>query len=403
MYISFVIPVYNVEKYIKKCIDSITCHKEDIEIICIDDASTDRSSEILDELSITDKRIIIIHNTENKGLSYVRNQGIKLSRGEYIWFVDGDDSIANDCDVKGLYEYSHNNNIDVLAIGYECVYETDELKTEYGFTDERVKTDWGKKIVDGSTYFSGMVLADKFECCVPFNLFSRTWLIENDLTFSPIKFEDNLFMPIALFKAKSVSYVEKKLYVYNRRIGSITTSNLKILERVPTMMYVIENLIDFSKTVNIDEQAFKAIEKYIDNLICIAILDFLDALKQGLQISFFNVRHKMMFYMFLSQYYKYISHEITYENIKKILNAKKIIVYGAGKVSISVQRLLMDLGVKEFCVAVTDNMGGNVNRIDELRWSASDSLVLISVGKEKQREMDEYADELGFSNRLFVT
>ena len=94
--VSVIIPVYNVEPYLKEALDSVINQTlREIEIICIDDCSTDNSYNILEEYAKKDNRIIIIKNEENLGVGISRNKGIRLSKGEYIGFVDGDDYIVN--------------------------------------------------------------------------------------------------------------------------------------------------------------------------------------------------------------------------------------------------------------------------------------------------------------------
>ena len=96
MLFSIIVPVYNVEKYIHKCIESFICQTyKDIEIILVDDGSTDNSSSIFDEYADKDKRIRVIHK-KNGGLSDARNAGIEIASGEYILFVDSDDYIETD-------------------------------------------------------------------------------------------------------------------------------------------------------------------------------------------------------------------------------------------------------------------------------------------------------------------
>ena len=93
--VSIVVPVYNVEKYLKRCVDSIMLQTlQDIEIILVDDGSTDSSGKLCDELVKLDRRIRVIHK-ENGGLSSARNAGMWIARGKYIGFVDSDDTILN--------------------------------------------------------------------------------------------------------------------------------------------------------------------------------------------------------------------------------------------------------------------------------------------------------------------
>ena len=115
MKISVIIPVYNVEKYLKRCLDSVINQTyKNLEIILIDDGSTDKSGNICDEYAAKDKRIIVIHK-ENGGLSDARNKGLDICTGDYISFIDSDDWIEN-----GFYEYVVNNvkDNDLLIFDY---------------------------------------------------------------------------------------------------------------------------------------------------------------------------------------------------------------------------------------------------------------------------------------------
>ena len=112
--VSVIIPVYNTEKYLKKCLDSIVAQTlQDIEILCIDDGSTDSSLEILWEYARKDARFKIYQNLENKGLSYTRNVGMDHACGEYIQFVDSDDWIEPDT-MERLYTTANDNQLDLL-------------------------------------------------------------------------------------------------------------------------------------------------------------------------------------------------------------------------------------------------------------------------------------------------
>lgn len=105
--VSVIIPIYNAEKYIKQCIESVRIQTySNLELICINDSSTDNSISIIQKLSQKDQRILIIQNKVNKGLSYSRNIGIQHSHGEYILFLDSDDVLIENAIEKLLYEFS---------------------------------------------------------------------------------------------------------------------------------------------------------------------------------------------------------------------------------------------------------------------------------------------------------
>ena len=126
MQISVVVPVYNVSKYLPTCLDSIVNQTyEDLDIIVVDDGSTDDCPRICDEYGQRDTRIRVIHQS-NQGLSKARNTGLSLAKGEYVWFVDSDDWIVEDC-IGRIAKRLQETQPDMLQIQYEDVYDDSTL------------------------------------------------------------------------------------------------------------------------------------------------------------------------------------------------------------------------------------------------------------------------------------
>lgn len=120
--VSAIVPVYNTEKFLEKCIRSIMSQTlKEIEIICINDGSTDNSLEILKKLQKEDKRIIII-DKKNEGISIARNKGIEQAKGEYISFIDSDDWIESNC-YEEIFLFSKKNRADIVIMDYYCEYQ----------------------------------------------------------------------------------------------------------------------------------------------------------------------------------------------------------------------------------------------------------------------------------------
>lgn len=125
--ISIIVPVYNVEKYLKRCIDSILNQSfTDFELILVDDGSTDNSGKIIDEYALKDKRIKVIHK-ENGGQGSARNRGLDIAKGNYIGFVDSDDWIHKDM-YKCMYQIINEDNTDIVQVGHNTVEEYTEDK-----------------------------------------------------------------------------------------------------------------------------------------------------------------------------------------------------------------------------------------------------------------------------------
>ena len=118
--ISIIVPVYNVEKYLKRCIDSILNQSfTDFELILVDDGSTDNSGKIIDEYAIKDERIKVIHK-ENGGQGSARNRGLDIAKGNYIGFVDSDDWIHKDM-YKCMYQIINEDSTDIVQVGHNTV------------------------------------------------------------------------------------------------------------------------------------------------------------------------------------------------------------------------------------------------------------------------------------------
>ena len=122
--ISIIVPVYKVEKYLECCLDSL-CRQTmaNIEIILIDDASPDRCGEICDRYAAKDARFRVIHQQKNKGLSAVRNLGIRIASCDYLMFVDSDDWVADDF-CKDAYQCAVQNNADLVMFGFQYVSDS---------------------------------------------------------------------------------------------------------------------------------------------------------------------------------------------------------------------------------------------------------------------------------------
>jgi len=128
--VSVVIPVYNTYKYLPECLESVINQTlADIEIICINDGSTDFSSKILEEYASKDKRIKII-SQNNQGLSCARNRGLEIARGEYIYFLDSDDKITLTA-LEELYDIAEKNKLDIIYFDAQVFFENEALKSKY--------------------------------------------------------------------------------------------------------------------------------------------------------------------------------------------------------------------------------------------------------------------------------
>ncbi|BAB80207.1 glycosyltransferase [Clostridium perfringens] len=222
--VSIIIPIYNVENYLDKCLDTavnqtLGC----IEIIGIDDGSTDKSRDILNKYAKKYSFIKII-NKENGGLSSARNTGIINAKGEYIYFLDSDDYIEYDS-MKICYEIATKNKLDIVSFDAESFVDGE------GFTKKLKKYD-RKDILDGNIkmgceYFCELIKNKCYTASACLNFYRREFLIDNNLFFyDGILHEDELYTVKAYTLANKVRYIPYKLYFRRLRSNSITTQSI---------------------------------------------------------------------------------------------------------------------------------------------------------------------------------
>lgn len=219
--ITLVVAIYNIEKYLRECVDSILAQTYDnFEVILVDDGSTDDSGSIADEYAKKDKRVRVVHQ-RNQGLSGARNRGIKEATAEYITFVDGDDYLDKQY-LKKLWEKLSYNDADVAVCNFQRV---PSLKQE----------SFNNKVMDGIEAAVKLLTEQEDYQIVTWNK-----LYKKDL-FKKIKFpvgsihEDSLTTYKILAMAKIVVFDNTALYFYREREGSIM-NKVKIKERLDSKM-----------------------------------------------------------------------------------------------------------------------------------------------------------------------
>ena len=224
--VSVIIPVYNVEGYLRECLDSVINQTlKDIEIVCVNDGSPDNSLSIIEEYAERDSRITVV-SRKNGGLSAARNSGVQHSKGKYIYFLDSDDFIAEDA-LEKLYNISENEKLDVLYFGVQNYYETEEMrKTDINEDNYYRRKQFFDSAVKGDVLFERFLNEDMFICCVPFQFINREFLINSGITFKEgMLHEDELFSPQLILEAERTIVIEDKLYMRRIREDSIMTTS----------------------------------------------------------------------------------------------------------------------------------------------------------------------------------
>ncbi|MEK6266349.1 MAG: glycosyltransferase [Clostridium sp.] len=264
--ISIIVPVYNVEKYLNKCISSILEQSfTDFELILVDDGSKDNSGRMCDGYKDEDSRIRVIHK-ENAGLSAARNIGIETSEGKYLTFIDSDDFIHPNM-LEILYNNILENKADISVCDHYLVYEGKEVAKELGDNNITLYTniEGVKKIVEKSK--ASMIVAWG-------KLYRRSLFC--DIRYPSLKYHEDEFVTYKLmYKSTKIVVTDAKLYYYLQRSNGITgtTYSIKRLEKLEAL----EQAIMFFKNENNKTLTYLAEFRYLLNI----------------QIAYYRVKYDM--------------------------------------------------------------------------------------------------------------
>jgi len=219
--LSIVVPVYNVEKYVAECLESLL-QLDDAEIIVVNDGSSDSSLEVVVGIQQRNKNIKVI-TQENAGLSAARNSGLMACIGDYVYFVDSDD-IANDFGVSEAYDYAKKKNLDIAQCHIE-VFKDGVFNERHLFRDVRYRKN--SEILNGDKYFKKYVRSGEFPIPVFSNIYKRSYLLKHDLFFlNGVIHEDVEWVPRVFSMAGDVAFLNKTICYYRIREGSITNEQI---------------------------------------------------------------------------------------------------------------------------------------------------------------------------------
>lgn len=293
MYFSIIVPVYNVEKYLRQCVDNVLMQDfNDFELILVDDGSPDLCPQICDEYAEKDSRVVVIHK-ENGGLSDARNAGILKSSGEYVIFLDSDDYWDDAHALSLIAEKAKTGIPDIVAWGCKTLYKE---KVSYG-----AKRDFSTyKDLNPSETLYKLVADDRLYITAWATSVRRSFLLSNNLFFKKgIKAED-IEWGLRLFALEpNWAFLTRKFYVYRKnREGSITSTI--DCKHIDNYCQIIEDSIDLVQSCG--QKTKEALMSYIiyHVLICNAIISRTELSRE--QRKAFHKRLKPICKKYLLQY-----------------------------------------------------------------------------------------------------
>ena len=281
MILSIIVPVYNVETYLKKCVCSLldqNLNSSQYEIIMVDDGSTDSSGQICNEFAAVHPNIRVIHQ-KNGGLSSARNAGIIEAKGKYIQFVDSDDYL--NANVLGdLIKKLENENLDILRINYQNVDATGKVFEPNKYSKPFV--DYSEEVCDGLTFLNERL---GYACyAVQFIVRSSILQKEGNCFKEGIYFEDVEWTPRILLQAQRIASSPMMVYNYLFRQGSITrdTDSSRQRKIVYDRLSLVSTLRELGRGTSD--------KRWFDAMIAHNVLNIL----QGVSLYFFSERGQII-------------------------------------------------------------------------------------------------------------
>lgn len=259
--VSIIIPIYNTAQYLLECLQSIANQTiNQIEIICVDDGSTDESLAMLVDFSKNDNRIAVI-TQNNGGLSVARNTGLKHAHGKYVCFVDSDDMLVPNA-LEIMTAYAEKGSLDILYFDATTVFDSHRLEQKHANYRKCYSSNTeDNSIYSGDRYFCEAVENKRYRVSVCMQLMRRGLIEENQLWFEPgIAYEDNIYTFVSMLRSKRVQHIGSKLYIRRIRSESIMTSAVS-LWHLYSYLVCFKKIAFYSESLEQDERLNRALDK----------------------------------------------------------------------------------------------------------------------------------------------
>ena len=406
--VSVVIPVYKVEKYIHACVDSVLSQTlQDIEVICIDDASPDRCPEILDEYAVQDARVRVLHLPENHQQGYGRNRGLEMAKGKYVYFLDSDDMITPEV-MEELYNLAEREQLDGVFFDSRVIFENKEFEKKYSNYPARRHGKYENKVYSGQELFESFMQQGDWSCYVQREFWKREYLLDNKVFFpESTEHEDEYFTFRGVLLAKRVRYTPADYFIRRYRADSVMTRSAHAKDfhgyfiNSLAMVDMIEELGYTNAAIDTNIMyMFDSMEFYFP---------FFSAKEDPKK--WFRTKEEIRAY----RSYCYSKRADNYfRRMLKFLTVpvppkNHVWIYGAGVVGQRVYRIMVNCGyiVDGFLVTHKEGnpdvlCGREVFQIDEVK-PAKDKTAVVAISGAAREEMRCVLENLGWNYSIYIT
>lgn len=395
--VSIIIPVYNVKNYLGQCLESVIQQDFiDYEIICVDDASTDNSGNILDAYEKQYDMIQVIRHTKNRGLSAARNTGLEQATGKYVWFVDSDDIICPNS-LEELYNVAETNETDMICFNLSYNEKYNEMIIPSDTCNRSEKIYSGKELFRICVYDRTW----RESSCIKF--IKRSFLDKNQIRFCEgLLHEDVLFSFYCIMQAERVINIDKVYYLCHKRAASITAQ--KSHKSAESNFVIMLRLIVYWYTHSFTEEEDDTLKEYI--LIRYRSYQYYD--KFGERAQKLEVGNRVERALYDIFFHEDSQRRVAFDEqqIEHIASKKNVVVYGAARYAADVIDILKKNEIKVNRIAVK-NMDFNPEvfcniPVDTIEYISDqikdDTVIVLGVSSENSIEVKSQLETLGFKD-----
>lgn len=409
--ISIIIPVYNKEKRLSKCLDSILAQKNgEIEIICIDDNSSDNSYRLLLQYAAKYEFIKVYRNKENKGAGYTRNRGLEKACGEYIWFIDADDTIVEGS-LNKLLNIIIKEELD--SVFFDMQRNINGKTYSCRYIDSSIAGSEIDEIIDGPKLFryiyeNGMIWQSACR-----QIFRKEMCDENNIYFSEGVICEDTFYSLQIFLCSAKTrYIQEDYYHYYKFENSVTY-NTGNIDTFIGKFYAFYKMISWCNKLLKDECLVDTLTSYIGEYYA-ELKEYFDGTERNIFENKLKVIEKEAYYFYkilFCQSRKEKLVDLVSDKLKKELaNYQRVIIYGAGENAKLVANIA-DICCKPIVAyAVSDGydqdksnpkyiLGVQVKNIQELvKYADDETIIVLTTRPIHNEEIRKNLREKGFFN-----
>ena len=407
--VSVVIPVYKVEKYLPACLDSVLSQSlQEIEVICIDDASPDLCPEILDEYAARDSRVRVLHLSENHQQGYGRNRGLEMAEGKYVYLLDSDDMITPEA-MEELYAIAEKDKLDGIFFDSQVIFESKEIERRNCTYPARRYGQYENCVYSGPALFELFMEQKDWVSYVQRMFWRKDYILKKQIFFlESTEHEDEFFAFKAILLAQRVRYISKDYFIRRYREDSVMTRP-KHPKDFHGYFVTYCAMVDF-----LEETGYTGIgarDRVMHMHECMKRFFPLFS-KEADASKWFKTEAELRAY----RYYSYAKRlgESFYKNLIRQLSVPiskddHVWIYGAGIVGERVYRVLIGNGfiVDGFLVTCKEGnpevvLGREVFQVDQIRPEENRVAVVAVTGAARQ-EMQTTLERLGWRYSVYVT